>query len=465
MMLLSPLFFVAAIAAAAGVVALHFLTRDRPPVADLPTARFVPEHAERVTSRTFRMSDVPLMLLRVALLLLAGLALAPPVLSPSRRAVARVVLVDASRSVASAAELRDSALSVLGEGDQLILLDSAVRRVNGAPRDSLRTLALSGARGSLSAGLIVALRTAGELRARADSVELVLVSPLAVEEVDAATRRLRTLWQGRARIVRVAATPVGDVAGGVTVSAPDDDPVLAGAALIGIARAAREGGDERVRIVRGALTGADSAWVRGVARVLVHWPADGVDAGWDPREVVDTVGAVIAGDAVVVAPFARHVLPGDGRVIARWVDGEPAARERSLGDGCIRDVAVSVTVRGDLVLRSGFADLLRALAQPCGGARNAAALDSAAIASLAGDGPLLAAASIAAPRSTTTPIVPWLLGAALLLALLEPVLRRGGVPGGHGNAGGNAGGGGAEGVGGGVGVGGGGGGGGDGSTA
>jgi hypothetical protein len=147
---------------------------------------------------------------------------------------------------------------------------------------------------------------------------------------------------------------------------------------------------------------------------------------------LDTVGAVIASDAALVFPLERRWQPGPAastsRVVARWIDGAPAAVERSVGDGCIRDVAIPVPTRGDLVLRPEFGQLVRALSAPCEAHVGGFALSADDVALLAGTGPLVSAEAIRPPDVVATPLVPWLLGLALLLILVELWVRRGAAP-------------------------------------
>jgi hypothetical protein len=188
-----------------------------------------------------------------------------------------------------------------------------------------------------------------------------------------------------------------------------------------------------VRLVRRLATAADSAWAAGAGRVLVVWPAlREVPGGWT-RETADTVGAVATGSAVVVAPFVRSVIHRGGRddsvsarVIARWVDGEPAAIEEARVAGCIRTVTIDVPVVGDLVLDARFAKLVAALSERCGGGMDLTPLDEAARAQLAGDsgGHHALAAGFAAPEQVLSPWSRWLLLAAVLLVAAESVLRR-----------------------------------------
>ena len=435
MTFLAPIHLAIALAAAVGIVLLHLITRDRPPRAPLPTARFVPARVEKAMSRATRPTDPLLLLIRVLLVILAGAAFARPVLEPERRAVARVVLLDRSRAVASEAEARDSAAVRLAEGDALIMFDSSARAVEGAARDSLAAVDIAGrttvnAAGSLSAALLTAMHAARPLAERADSIELVLVSPVVEEQVDAATAAIRALWPGRLRLVRLSSADPGPLTSALEVRAGASDPLGAAAALLG-----RLPTSVPVRLVRTAPSASDSSVARG-GGVLVLWPRDTTLVGWTTREVIDTVGAVVADDAVVVAPFARRLaVPGNAgfaaartlRVAARWVDGEVAAVEQPLGAGCVRDVAIPLDERGDVALRLETRRLLAALAVPCGGARRLQPAPDSVVAMLAGTGALAASRAVRTDDSRHTPLVPWLLGAALLLALVEPVVRRRGA--------------------------------------
>lgn len=169
MTLLAPLFLAAAAAVAAGVVALHLLARQRPRDAAFPTARFVPDRPARAPSRALRPADLRLLALRVLTVLLAGAALAQPVRTPPRKAIRRVVALDLSRALADPADAVARAAALLRDGDALVTFDSVARAVHGNVRDSLRTLRVTTAPGSLSAALIVASRAAAALAPRADS--------------------------------------------------------------------------------------------------------------------------------------------------------------------------------------------------------------------------------------------------------------------------------------------------------
>jgi hypothetical protein len=370
-------------------------------------------------------------MLRVAAVMLVGVAFARPELTGGRRAVGRVVMVDRSRSVSSPREPADSASHYYQKGDVVFWVDSAAYPQRGEhPLASLgaETSSTASPRGSLSAALTAGMRAASSLRGDADSVELVLISPFAAEEWDAATSAIRAAWPGRVRLVRVAGPNRAaseimaiDVRGGSL-----DDPVRATVALLPHVDKVGMGSDH-ARIERGSIASIDSTWTKSGA-ALVRWPAALDSSGWQPRARVDSSGAVAALDggasSVVVAPFARLVDPGPGRVIARWADGSPAATERSMPPGCVRDVAIPLARTGDLALRESTQRLVSALASRCGGNPNYAPASDSALAQLRGTGPLVATRALESRTNSSSRLIPWLLAAALALLLIEPLLRR-----------------------------------------
>lgn len=380
MTLILPGYLYAAIAAAAAVVALHLIVTRRPRAAMLPTARFVPDVPAPATSRALRPYDLFLLLLRVVMLLTVGTALARPVFRPGRERIARVIVADISGSVVSRSEVSDSVRGLFRTGDVIVAFDSAAHAIGAA--DSLPSISASGATGSLSAALAAALRAAPGVREGADSVELVMVSALLPAESDLATERIRALWPGRARLVRVA---------------PHTDTVAGKPRILW-------GGPERPTMSIG-----------------MRRP--------------DTSGAVIAGSDVVVAPFARRwSFPQDSlygaTVVARWVDGAPAAVERLTSTGCDRSIAIPIDSVGDLVLRPEFIRLREILTAPCSQRGVAAskgftgATSLSAITALAGSGKLAPASVFPAPLDVQSPLAPWLMGTAMALALVELFVRR-----------------------------------------
>jgi hypothetical protein len=426
---LAPWALWAAVAVSAAVIALHVLASKNPRVTPLPTARFIPDLPLRATARALRLSDVSLMLLRVAIVMLAGLAFARPVLTGTRRAIGRVVMVDHSGNDRDRAQAADSAARYYASGDLLIAFDSAAHRLGGD--DALRALARTTTspppRSSLSAALAAGMREASQLRGDADSVELVLISPFALDEWDAATEAIRATWPGRLRLVRAARSDTLAAPSIVVRHATPDDPVRAAVQLL--PRADTLSARTRiVRLDRGAPSSSDTSWA-APGGALVRWPAAIDSSGWTARPRADTAGAVIASDgetsAVVVSTFVRAVTPAAGRVIARWADGAPAATERTLGAGCLRDVAIPVARAGDLALRESTRRLVAALAAPCGDGPEASGVASdSALAQLRGSGPLVATRALETRTATSGRLPTWLLIAALALLLVEPLLRR-----------------------------------------
>lgn len=368
---LHPGFLYAAGAAAAAMVALHFLVAEQPRAGMLPTARFFPDVEVRSTTIAFRLSDIVLLVVRALTLLLIGAAFAQPQLKPSRAMTLRIVLMDQSRGVGPGA--RDSAAKYLPGAASAIVFDSAALEI--APAQA--TAVPGGKRGSLSSALIVALRAATRMRDRADSLEMVLISPLRAEELDSATAAIRALWPGRIQLARV-------VLSNETAPAP------------------------------GAAT--------------LEWADSTPSPRWIPRARLDTIGGLSFGGGVVVYPFERKWaaarLDATSRVVARWVDGGAAIVESPAASGCVRSISVPIPTVGDAVLRPAFARFLGSLRAPCAALENVTLASDANARMIEGPSHLAATSSLRPQMARMTPLVPWLLGAALALALLELLLRR-----------------------------------------
>ncbi len=418
MSLLAPWVFALGIGLSGLVLALHFLTTRRPPATLLPTAQFVPVAEARAVSRASRPSDLLLLGLRILAVLLVSAACARPLVDAPGPTVRSVVLLDVSGAVADPAAARRIAAERLTEGGVLVTFAGTARE---SRLDSIGGAATGVA--ALSPALVVARRAAARIARGADSVRLVLVSPLLAAQFDAATTDLRRDWPGAIEVVRVPA--LRDSGGGVPrlVTPLADDPLAP--AITALRSAAVRGGPGLAdsRIVRGRAAPEDSAWGRTADRVLVEWPLSTGTARPD--------GVVVTGRAAaaVVAPLERLPLGADGvpvphRVVARWRDGAVAVLETPLGDGCLRRVGVGVPIAGDLTLREPFRRLLAAVLAPCGGARGGLASDSsvAALADVsqprAVPGPLLVTAA-----AQDTALAAALLAGALVLLLAEWGLR------------------------------------------
>ncbi len=423
MSFLAPWAFAVGVFAALGAVVLHLLSTRRPPRAVLPTARFVPESEARAVSRSSRPTDLLLLAARMLAALLIGAAFARPVLDAPGPSVRTVVLLDASSSVEDAAAAWRTARERMGDGGAIVAFDTVVRTLAASDTSVTGPRA---ADGILSAALVAGVREARAIARGADSVRMVLVSPLAEELFDAATAGARAEWPGGITLVRP--TGVADTLRGPTPRFDTplaDDPIAP--ALAGL-RAAR--GAHDVRLVRRVLVAADSAWVREPGRVLVHWPlvggeASGSNAGVNTTTArADGVTAFGLRPATLVAPLVRLPLADSAaRIIARWRDGAAAATERRIGAGCVRELGVGIPLAGDLTLRPAFAAFLQAMVEPCGGARGTAVSDSAARA-FARDESAVPARLLTAALAADATLAAWLLGGALLALAAEWMLRR-----------------------------------------
>ncbi len=430
----APLFAWVGGGLALGVVALHLLAWRRPPASPLPTARFAPDAPARTVSRAMRPVDLGLLAVRVLVIVLVSTALAGPRFASRVQGLGRVIVVDRSHGQEARGPIDRVARSVFRAGDALVVVDSTVHEVRNPTVDSIVATSPTTESAGISAALVVGIRAANELQRVRDSVEIVVVSPFGSDALDAATASIRRMWPGTVRTMR-AGTPPNDTARArpPDIRAGSGDPVSAALALAG---AAPRGA---VRVVRDSTTAADTAWARQGGAVVV-WPTSAAQQGWTVRATADTAFGVTvtslgsgsfaspALSATVVAPFVRLVAPPPGRVVARWDDGEPAATEISLGGGCMRSVAVRVPATGDLALTPAFRRFAEQIAGPCVGSRGwTAVTDSVVSAVLPAIGTRDAAQTLSAVHATRShsPIAVWLLGAAMVAALGELLVRRG----------------------------------------
>jgi hypothetical protein len=431
MTLLAPGYFLASLAVAAVVFGLHFIVVRQPRAGILPTARFIPDSQAKAVAAARRPSDIAVLLLRMLAIVAAGAALAKPVLTPSRRPMARVILADVSRSLQDIAALRDSVRAAYRDGDALILFDSAARLVGSNVGDSLGALRPAITRGNLSAGLIAALRAGSTLRDRADSLELVIISPFAREELDAATDSIRKLWPGRARLVAIgtATADTATMSGTLRIESAADDPL---AVTVPISRRVVRGNaliTHGPGVASAGVARSDAGSSAGDGRILIEWPVASRPPFAVPRARIDTVGGVMVGERGVVAPFVREwSYPPDSlrgaEVIGRWYDGEPAAIEKPDGLSCVRSVAIPVTPVGDLVIRSDWVRLVGELSRPCAAVTSLVRAEPADLAGLTDTGSLASRDAFAPVTNTRSTIAPWLFALAIAAAIAELFVRR-----------------------------------------
>lgn len=410
-----PWIFALGVAAAVGVVALHLLSTQRPPVATLPTARFVPKSELRAVSRTSTPTDVLLLILRVLTVLAIAAAFAQPLPDAPGPSLRRIVALEWTSALAEPEAARAAALALLREGDALVIYDSAARVV--APSELATLAAPSVRRVSLSPMLVAVRDAAAQIARGADSLAVTVIGAFPASAWDAATPAWRAAWPGRIEWQRVDAEVDTLVAPPPQlISSLSDDPLRPAVEALSPARGAHP-----LRLRRAAMLADDSLWLeQTTGAVLISWPAIGDSDSLRP----DGVLAVDGRSAALVAPLARRLV-AEGRVIARWRDGQPAATERALGLGCLREIGIGLPTLGDVTLRDPFQQLLAVLTEPCGAARLPAADDSS-LTAFGGAGSL-AAASAFLPRGDASPLTPWLLALALVLLVAEQLLRRRGA--------------------------------------
>jgi hypothetical protein len=398
--------------AAAGVVFLHLVARQRPAAYLLPTTRFIPDRRTLVSRVATRPRDLLLLVLRVALLLCVGAAFARPVLTPTRGSFAHVVLLDRSRAVANPSEAVARARALVSKGTPFIIVvfDSAPTVLTRPAWDSLAIAARAETPGSLSAALIAARRASVSLAEHVDSVQLSIVSPVAASELDAAFERARDEWPGAIRVSRVALRSDSSATWRL-------ESALSAADQLGPAMASTRGmpGARITRLIRGVATAEDSSFARNGGTV-VRW-----DSTAAPQPAAE---GLAAGDDVIVAALGRVPVSLDGRVLARWADGTRAASEQSQGNGCMRQVGVALPSAGDLALHPPFQRIARGLLAPCGLAAMERSADSTAMSRLSGT-PHNAARADALRNGTdrSSPLASWLLALAILLAIAELLVR------------------------------------------
>ena len=143
----------------------------------------------------------------------------------------------------------------------------------------------------------------------------------------------------------------------------------------------------------------------------------------------DTVGGVISGDAAVVSTFERiWSFPADSLrgadIVARWVDGEPAAIEKPDGPGCVRSVAVPVSPVGDFVIRNDFVRFVSSLSAACAATTSLTAADPNRVTKLEGKTGLAPREAFQPLNDARSDLAPWLFALAMAAAIGELFVRR-----------------------------------------
>lgn len=418
--------WVLGVAAIAALItcALHFLSVRRPPTMVLPTMRFLPDRPVRAVSRSARPSDLLLLLLRVAVLMLAGVALAGVTWRGAQTTRGRVVVVDVgntaqpealrarvsevlrARAALSSGDsnTKRSSLPVSPVATRMVLVDSVARVLSVSALRSLRpdTLASATSSTTLSAALLAAMRAATSLvrdEINVDSVELDVISTFTAAGNDASLRAVRLAWPGRIRLSQLPTDASGA-----------DSVVNAPVRLVGATP-------------NTALLAAFGTRVSASASIAIEWPTSGMPAGWTASGP-DTIGALIAAAHAIVFPFVRtaHVpdsLLKTSRAVAWWSDGAVAAIESRPGNPCQRQIGAVVPASSDVFLGASARPLLSLLSAPCGVRSDASPLADVMRQFLAGTESFAPAASFRSAAETRTPWGSVMLAVAILLLAVE----------------------------------------------
>lgn len=386
------------------IVAIHLIAWRMPRTVVLPTARFVPDEPARRAARTIRLADLGLLALRVAVVMLGGVALARPVFESRPGGVATVIaVVTAGDSAARMDSIRGIPRT---DHASYIVFDTSARVVSRFP-----AIFESGSRAfSLSTGMLAAIREARRLQQHYDTVRIALVGPFTRGAFDNATSAVRALWPDSIRVVRIPLSARVPTPARAEFVASGDDPVVAG--------------------IRLALS---NGLIRGESRVIREGRAPVADSGptivlWPRRAPNDSVrvDGVWAGGITAIGQYVPSPLGDSGRVVARWASGAPAAREFSRGSGCVRAVGFDVPDVGDFVLSPSFQRLASELLAPCDESVDAEPAPDSLLA-------MLSAPSSAAPihglgNESRNRLAAIMMVLAMLLGLTELLVRRNAAP-------------------------------------
>lgn len=389
------------------VVAIHLIAWSLPRTMTLPTARFVPDEPARRAARTIRLADLALLALRVAVVLLGGLAMARPVFESQPGGVATVIAVAAA---GDSAMLLDGIRGIpQSDHTSIVVFDTSARVVSG----SVPAVAPGRGAVSLTTGLLAAIREARRLQQDYHTVRIGLVAPFLSSSFDDATSKVRALWPDSIHVVRIPLR--GSVAppARVVFVASGDDPVVAGirlaqsnALIHGQSRVVREGNAPQPE----------------PGEAIVLWPRSA------PNDSV-RLDAVSSGGTTAIGHYIPTPLSDSGRVRARWANGAPAVREFSRGSGCVRAIGFDVPDVGDFVLSPSFQRLVAQLLAPCDGSIETESAPDSVLAMLSAPPPPSAASAQAAvsddARNKTAAIIMLL---AMVLGLAELWVRRRSVP-------------------------------------
>lgn len=460
-----PSLLVAGALAALVPLVLHLIARRPPERVPLPTARFLTPDARTAVRIRRRPADLLLLALRMLFLLLLGAAAAGPAWLPRQEGTAELVLLERGAGMEGAAwraavdAARRTLLGPEGEArGALVLFDTAAttvppHRVTLALFDSLAGVGPGSASPDYAAALRAVPRAARELRG-ADSARATLLSALRWEGWRPGLERTRrAAWPGMLRLADLPlpdrstaadALPSGRARSAAVVLAPPGEGRYAAAALGATGWEVRAMRDDPadVHLLLGPVDAGTAARLLGRVRAGATLVVAGADASeglgdilpWAPSaEGRDSTrgGVLVFEDGMRLAGAESRAsgAPRPGaRLLAAWEDGRPAAAAARVGWGCVVHLATELE-GGTLPLSASFPRAVDRLARGCGEpdpAGGEVPLDAGALSVLRGD-TLPGAVALASLGGSGggLPLGRWVLGAALLLALLETVAAYG----------------------------------------
>jgi hypothetical protein len=444
----SPAFLAVGALSALVPLLLHLIRRRPPNRAALPTTRFLTDDP-RTAIRVSRPTDLVLLALRVLLFLLAGAAFARPLWVPAPSGTREIVLLDRATSAVAPVgwrrgveEARRALLAPDGSArGELILFDTVATRIptariTTALFDSLAGSASSSAEVSYAAALGAVPSTVRDLRG-ADSIRVTLLSALRWAGWRDGLGELRpAAWQGSlvVRDLGIASAPAAPAD-----SARRSVSVVGGGRFVALALSsagwALEDEATGAIVQLAPLDGAAALALRQRVNAGATLVADAGGAGTATFLPVNTPLGPETDDAgeVWFSPELRlggaqrrvELRPRPGAtVLAAWDDGRPAAVTARVGRGCVVVIGTKLE-EGALPLSPAFPLAMDRLARGCDAESDARSplvpLDRGAREILRGSGPTTLAASNLATGGGT-PLGRWLLGAALLVALVETFL-------------------------------------------
>ncbi len=452
---------------------LHLIARRPPERVALPTARFLAPDSRTAIRLRRRPTDLLLLALRMLLLALLGAAAAGPAWLPRQRGTAELVLLDRSAAMegpawaAAVGEARRALLGPDGSGrGALVLFDSAAAPMargglTAALFDSLAAAGPGGSAPDYAAGpggcapdyaaALRAVPSAARGLGGADSVRVTLLSSLRWDGWRPGMSAVRrAAWPGAVRLPALPSAAASADTAESPSAAHRSAAVLAAPGRGGYVAAALgatgwsvgpSAGSASVHFVLGPVDASAASRVRAAAGAGATVVVSGAAlTGWtdvlpwaaeEDGDAPAGGGSLVLDDGTRLDGAARR-FPGrptaGARLLAAWEDGRPAAAAARVGRGCVVYVGAELEA-GSLPLSGSFPRAVDRLARGCDGAEStvggSAPLDQGARAVLRGGGTEAVAVASLGAAGGGIPLARWVLGAALLVALVETVLAYG----------------------------------------